>query len=77
MPRVFIEKDRCKGCGLCVQYCPQQVLEMSREINLKGYFYARPVRPHQCIGCRYCAITCPDVAIEIAVHGMLYHYAEY
>lgn len=77
MPRVDIERDRCKGCGLCVEACPQKVLEMSTEINVKGYFFAAPVRAHLCVGCRICAITCPDVAIEVAVHGIQYHYFDY
>jgi len=50
---------------------------MSTEINVKGYFFATPVRAHLCVGCRICAITCPDVAIEVAVHGIQYHYFEY
>ena len=77
MPKVTIEKDRCKGCTLCVEGCPQDVLDMSKEINIKGYFFARPMKPHMCIGCRICAITCPDVAIEIALHGTQYHYFDY
>jgi 2-oxoglutarate ferredoxin oxidoreductase subunit delta len=77
MPKVSVERDRCKGCTLCVERCPQKVLEMSKEINVKGYFFASPVRPHVCIGCRICAVTCPDVAIEIAVHGTLFHYYDY
>ncbi len=77
MPRVRIDRDRCKGCGLCVNNCPQSVLEMSKEINAKGYFYSSPVRQHHCIGCRICAIVCPDVAIEVAVNGIQYHYFAY
>jgi len=77
MPRVTVERDRCKGCGLCVQNCPQGVLELSKEINLKGYFFASPVHQARCIGCRVCGIVCPDVAIEVAVNGTQYHYFEY
>jgi 2-oxoglutarate ferredoxin oxidoreductase subunit delta len=77
MPKVSVEKDRCKGCTLCVENCPQKVLEMSTDINVKGYFFAKPQRPHLCIGCRVCAVTCPDVAIEIAVHGTMFHYFDY
>jgi len=62
---------------MCVQNCPQQVLELSKEINLKGYFFASPVRQSHCIGCRICAIVCPDVAIEVAVEGVWYHYFAY
>jgi len=63
--RVTIEKNRCKGCGLCVSTCPKQVLAMSKEINDKGYFYAHPANPSACTGCRFCALMCPDVAICI------------
>lgn len=65
--KVTIEKNRCKGCELCVTYCPKQVLAMSREINDKGYFYAQVVNQEACIVCRYCGLMCPDTAIEIAI----------
>ncbi len=77
MPRVTIDRERCKGCGLCVSACPQDVLAMSREINAKGYYFAHKARPWDCLGCRLCAITCPDVAIEVALSGTQYHPFEY
>jgi 2-oxoglutarate ferredoxin oxidoreductase subunit delta len=61
-----IDKDRCKGCGLCVAVCPKQVLEISDEINAKGYFPAYQARPEDCIFCAMCCTMCPDVAIAIS-----------
>jgi len=45
---------------------------MSRDINVKGYFYARVTDPARCIGCMICAVTCPDLAIT--VHGTAVQY---
>ncbi|MGQ9707805.1 MAG: 4Fe-4S dicluster domain-containing protein [bacterium] len=65
--KVTIDKNRCKGCELCVNFCPKQVLGMSKEINDKGYFFAQVVNQDACIACRFCGLMCPDCAIEIAV----------
>jgi len=77
MPLVNIDPERCKGCELCVQACPQQIIEMSDQINAKGYFFAHVVDQPRCIGCRLCAITCPEVAIEIEAFGVQYEYFPY
>ena len=61
----IIDKERCKGCGLCVAACPKNVLEISGEVNLKGYFPAYRARPEDCIFCAICATVCPDVAVTI------------
>ena len=60
-----IDVDRCKGCGLCVEVCPKNVLEISSGVNAKGYFPAYQARPEDCIFCTACCIMCPDVAIAI------------
>ncbi len=61
----IIDKDRCKGCGLCVAICPKNVLELSREVNTKGYFPVFQARPEDCVYCAMCCVMCPDVAIGI------------
>jgi 2-oxoglutarate ferredoxin oxidoreductase subunit delta len=60
-----IEKDRCKGCGLCVEVCPKEVLEISSEVNTRGYFPVYQARPEDCVFCATCCRMCPDVAISI------------
>ena len=61
----FIDKNRCKGCGLCVEVCPKKVLEISAEVNTKGYFPVYQARPEDCVFCATCCRMCPDVAISI------------
>ncbi|MCP4694929.1 MAG: ferredoxin family protein [Desulfobacterales bacterium] len=60
-----IDIEICKGCGLCVAVCPKKVLEVSKEVNTKGYFPAFQARPEDCIVCAICCTMCPDVAITI------------
>ena len=74
---IVVDIERCKGCELCVNACPQKILDMGTEINSKGYFYARVAEQMRCIGCRLCCISCPDVAIEMHSHGTMYHYFSY
>jgi len=62
----LIDEDRCKGCGICVDACPKSVLEISDELNTKGYFPALQARPEDCIFCAICCTMCPDVAIAIS-----------
>ena len=38
---VVIDKERCKGCNLCVVACPVQVLALVGEVNGKGYNYSQ------------------------------------
>jgi 2-oxoglutarate ferredoxin oxidoreductase subunit delta len=77
MPKVTVDRDRCKGCERCVQACPQRILSMSKEINVKGYFFAQVHDPSRCLGCAMCAITCPDIALTVGVNGSQYHFFEY
>ena len=77
MPGIKIDKNYCKGCELCVHACPMGIISMSKEINLKGYFYAQVHEPTKCIGCRICAIVCPDVAIDVHTHGTQFQLFEY
>lgn len=62
---IHIIKDRCKGCGFCIQYCPRKVLGESNEINTFGVYPPRIVDENKCILCSLCMSICPDFAIFV------------
>jgi 2-oxoglutarate ferredoxin oxidoreductase subunit delta len=62
---IHIDRERCKGCALCIEFCPKKAISISDDLNLKGYYVAAFDDVKECTGCATCAIICPDVAIEV------------
>lgn len=67
MNRIEIDNNYCKGCQLCIEVCPQEVLEVSGVRSPKGYLMPRAARGEDCTGCLQCEMTCPDLAITVVV----------
>ncbi len=61
---VFIENERCKGCGYCVEFCPAHILTMSNKFNAKGHHYPEVIQDGKCNACDLCGMYCPDFAIH-------------
>lgn len=60
---IVINKDFCKGCGICVAFCPKHVLELGEDEK------AVVKRREDCTGCGLCEMRCPDIAIEVRTGG--------
>ncbi len=65
MARVVVKEERCKGCGLCIEVCPKNLLAIGKNANSSGYYTMIQKNKEECSGCSLCAVMCPDVAIEI------------
>jgi 2-oxoglutarate ferredoxin oxidoreductase subunit delta len=58
-PPLAIYNRWCKGCGICVEFCPWKVLQLSAEGK------AFVASPEKCTRCRLCEVLCPDFAITV------------
>jgi 2-oxoglutarate ferredoxin oxidoreductase subunit delta len=61
LKRHIINREWCKGCGICISVCPKSVLELDKKDK------AVAVRKEDCIACQLCEQICPDLAIEVLV----------
>lgn len=58
LEKLNVEKELCKGCGICVAFCPKNVLEIKNEkVAIKDL--------DSCIQCGQCELRCPDYAIYL------------
>lgn len=61
---VIIIESRCKGCGFCVEFCPNGCLKVSKRVNEKGYHPPEVVlQAEDCTACGLCTLICPEFAI--------------
>ena len=61
---VVIDTEAFKGCDLCIDACPPQVLVMTtHELNSRGYRY--PLLLAGCTGCKACSQICPDFVFQV------------
>jgi len=57
--RPVFNREWCKGCEICVEFCPEDALAMDEMEK------AHLAHPDRCNGCGMCELHCPDLAIEL------------
>lgn len=65
---VTVQTDKCKGCGLCVAFCPKGLLVLAEGFNRSGYHPAQmreDAGQPECTRCGFCSRMCPDTAITV------------
>lgn len=62
---IEVDPRYCKGCNLCVNACPQNVLALDLiHLTPKGYHPVHLVE-EGCTGCAICAVVCPEAALTV------------
>ena len=59
VPRIILDADLCKKCGICVAICPADVYRPDRD------GFPLIAQPDRCIWCERCETYCPDYAIRL------------
>ncbi len=65
MSKVVFDEAKCKGCNICVHFCPKKAIQMADRINAKGYHPAYLADEDACTSCGTCGRMCPDAVIEV------------
>ena len=66
MPKkITIDTSRCKGCLLCVKYCPKNCLGVSDIPDAHGINVVKLIDESACISCRNCELICPESCIKV------------
>jgi len=52
-----IDRERCMNCGLCIDICPEQAIDMGPIVAIDSI---------KCTGCGSCIKECPNEAISLS-----------
>lgn len=59
--KVIVFGKWCKGCGICVEFCPTHVFAFDGDDQLVV------AKPENCTACHWCDTHCPDMAIVVEI----------
>lgn len=64
---VTIDSERCKGCWLCIDHCPNELLQKTNVKNKQGYLTINIHNQEFCLGsdCLNCVAVCPDNVFSV------------
>lgn len=66
---IHINPELCKGCNICIEFCPEKVYKESDTLNKRGVYVPVPEHEDKCKKCKICILFCPDQAIAVDENG--------
>lgn len=69
MARIYVDSNLCKGCGICVEFCPRRVFKLKEDLSESGVHLAVATEEEKCTLCHLCELYCPDFAIAVVERG--------
>jgi 4Fe-4S ferredoxin len=67
-----LNKNKCVGCGVCMEICPQEAIEVTRTPKAKGEEAKTPtvtISKEKCHYCGICEAICPFAALTTKING--------
>ena len=62
---LFLQRDRCKTCNLCINICPRKVLISDTKLNKRAGYPPAVDESKECTFCQMCELVCPDFSIYV------------
>lgn len=62
---VTLDREKCRGCLLCLDICPNELFLRDSAPNASGALPALMRYPEYCINCMKCVAICPDQAFSV------------
>jgi len=69
---ISLNKDKCMGCGVCVEICPREAVELVKTGKTEGEKAERPsvtFSEEKCDYCGMCDAICPFGALTLMING--------
>jgi len=67
--KIYVDSHLCKGCGICVEFCPRGVFKLKEDLSESGIHTALATEEEKCTACHLCELYCPDFAIAVVEKG--------
>jgi 4Fe-4S ferredoxin len=67
-----LNKNKCVGCGMCMEICPREAIEVTPTLKAEGEEAKTPtvsVSEEKCIYCGICEAVCPFAAVTTRIDG--------